>query len=194
MKKVLMLCATLIMLMGSVCSAAPTRVFDGGINDFVTLYNQLAQEFYSHMKVDAKLYQKPFKNATASYDNYTAYTCKVGNKDKMSPYITLMVDKSGYVAQAAIIGYIKDADVKSDHEKLFASTMAICVTMSGLDPHNVEDYVSDVFPLSIEKGEKQNSYSMWSEYKKREIHIDTKQNGMLDKYTQYIIHIYATTD
>jgi len=192
MKKILILCATLIMLMVSVCSATPVRFFDGNVNDFVTLYNQMAQELNSHIKVDIKLYQSPFKNAAASYGNYTAYTCKVGNKDKKSPYITIFVDKSGYVAQVAVIGYIKDADVKSVHEKLFACAMGSCVVMSGLGSFDVEDYIGDVFPYALQK--ETDQYSMWSQHKKREIHIDTKLVGTWEKDKQYAVLFYATTD
>lgn len=203
MKKILILCATLIMLMVSVCSATPVRFFDGNLNDFVTHYNHLAQELYNRENVDTKLYQRPFKNATLSDNKYTAYTCKVGNQDKMSPYITFYVDKSGYVSHLQIEGYAKDHSTESPHaipyiekspsEKLFILSIANCVQMTDFSSGVVYDYVISELPFALFYDE-HNEYSDYNEDKKRGTHIDTKQIGTADKYKKCLVKIYADND
>ena len=205
MKKILVLCTALIMLMGSVCSASQVRFYDGNLNDFVTHYNNLAQEFYNREKIDAKLYQRPFKNATLSDNKYTAYTCKVGNVDKMSPYITFYVNKSGYVSHLQIEGYAKDHSTESPHakhyiekspnEKLFVSSIIICVQMTDFSSGVVYDYITSELPLALFYDE-HNEYSDWSEHKKRGTHIDTKPSGIVDKNKKrlVVVKIYADND
>jgi len=188
MKKILMLCAALIMLMGSVCSASQVRVFDGTVNDFVTLYNQMAQEVYNHSKIDIKLYQRPIKNPVASYDSYTAYICKVGNVEKLPAYITFYVDKSGYIHQLDVTGFLNDLKTKSTTEKVFVGTLTLALTMAGVDEFHIDEWFMDGVSILLRDGN--NEYSMPS-LKKRRIHVHSQQIGITGKNKQYGIRIFA---
>lgn len=192
MKKILILCVALVMLMGSVCSATPVRVFDGGVNDFVTLYNQMAQEVYNHSKIDMKLYQRPIKNPVASYDTYTAYMSKVGNTEKLPAYITLYVDKSGYIHQLYITGFLNDLKTKTTSEKMFVGTLTLALTMAGVDNFHIDEWFMDGVSMGLLEDGK-NEYSMPS-LKKRRIHVHSQQVGIVGKNKQYGVRIFADSN
>ena len=192
MKKIFLLCAIFTLLMSAVCSAAQVRAFDGGLNDFVQSYNQGAQTIYDNMGVDAKLYQHPVKNVTSYYGGYTAYTTKIGSEQKWAPYLTLFVDKSGYVSHMVMEGYIKNVNRTIGFQKIFSSSMTICMLLCGLNQEEIDSWVWNSANSTTE-GDGANS-RVWSSFKNKWIHIDSKKIGVIEKNKRFLFHIYATND
>lgn len=143
------------------------------------------------MKVDIKMHQFPFKNVTASYDDYTAYTGRVGSDDKLAPYITLYVDRSGYISHMVLQGYMKNLD-NSAPEKIFGGAMALCVMMCGVNNMELGDWGLSA-PEILFRGSGSTS-KIWSSLKNKYIHVDSRMTGTVGKYRVYAVHIYGATE
>lgn len=180
-----------MILMCSNCSAAPLRLSDVTLNEFVSFYNQMAKEMHARAgDLNVSLNQKPWKNLAvtdSNYPNYTVYTSSVGKGEHHTTYIHFFVDKSGYIYRLLLSGNTKQAK----QEKQLTGILVICMLAFGVNYDTLQEF-ADEQPAFLNYT---NSFYFPNTQKGKKLHLDTHviYNSPEYKYNPVSVDIYATS-